>query len=143
MIRVVRTVEGPRSAAEVFAYLADFTTTTEWDPGSVRTVRISGDGGVGTKYHNTSRFNGRETELVYEVIDFVAGERVQLRGTNATVIAFDTITVQALDAGCRVTYDAQFTFRGVAALVAPLLRPAFRRLADEAETGLRRVVGAA
>jgi Polyketide cyclase / dehydrase and lipid transport len=33
---------------EVFAYLTDFTTTTEWDPGTVVTVLQHGDGGVGT-----------------------------------------------------------------------------------------------
>ncbi len=47
----------------VFAYLADFTHTEEWDPGTVRTHRVSGDGGVGTTYANTSRFLGRETDL--------------------------------------------------------------------------------
>ena len=45
----------------VFAYLSDFTTTTEWDPGTVRTTRESGDGGIGTRYRNVSRFLGRET----------------------------------------------------------------------------------
>ena len=38
----------------MFAYLSDFTTTNEWDPGTVSTERVSGDGGVGTTYHNTS-----------------------------------------------------------------------------------------
>ena len=45
---IERTVTVDRPPAEVFAYLADFTTTTEWDPGTVRTTRESGDGGVGT-----------------------------------------------------------------------------------------------
>jgi hypothetical protein len=33
----------PRDA--VFGYLSDFTTTTEWDPGTVLTVTQHGDGG--------------------------------------------------------------------------------------------------
>ena len=55
----------------VFDYLSDFTTTTEWDPGTVTTVRQHGDGGVGTTYLNTSTFLGRKTQLTYVVDEFV------------------------------------------------------------------------
>ena len=37
-------VEKPLDA--VFGYLSDFTTTTEWDPGTVVTVTQHGDGGA-------------------------------------------------------------------------------------------------
>jgi hypothetical protein len=43
--------------------------------------------------------------------------------------------------GTQVTYTAEFTFKGVWRLVAPLLRPAFRRLGDEAEAGMRAALG--
>ena len=66
---IVRTLVLPRPADEVFAYLQDFTNTEEWDPGTVRTTRESGDGGVGTRYHNVPKFLGRETELTYVVND--------------------------------------------------------------------------
>jgi len=136
-MRLTRSVVSPRTVEDVFAYLSDFTTTTDWDPGSILTTRISGDGGIGTKYANRSRFNGRETELEYTVIDFVPNARVQLRGENKTVTAVDTITVEATPDGTRVTYDALFTFRGIAAIAAPFLKGAFKRLGDEAEAGLR------
>ena len=58
-------VEKPLDA--VFGYLSDFTTTTEWDPGTVTTVTQHGDGGVGTTYLNTSTFLGRTTQLTYVV----------------------------------------------------------------------------
>ena len=60
-MQIQRTVETAAAPAAVFTYLSDFTTTNEWDPGTVRTTRISGDGGVGTSYRNVSRFAGRET----------------------------------------------------------------------------------
>ena len=141
-MRLTRSVVSPRSVEDVFAYLSDFTTTTEWDPGSVLTTRISGDGGVGTKYANRSRFNGRETELEYTVVDYVPNVRVQLRGENKTVTAIDTITVESTPDGTRVTYDALFTFRGIAAVAAPFLKGAFKRLGDEAEAGLRKALAA-
>jgi len=55
-------IDKPRDA--VFDYLSDFTTTTEWDPGTVVTVnQHGGDGGAGTTYLNTSTFLGRKTQL--------------------------------------------------------------------------------
>ena len=120
-----------------FAYLSDFTTTTEWDPGTVRTVRAEGDGGVGTVYLNTSSFAGRQTELTYVVTDLRAPELIALRGENSTLVAIDTMTLEPVPGGTRVTYQADFRFKGAWRLVAPFLRPAFRRLGDEAQVGLQ------
>jgi hypothetical protein len=57
-MQISRTVSTTASLEQAFAYLADFTTTNQWDPGTVRTTRLSGDGGVGTRYRNVSRFHG-------------------------------------------------------------------------------------
>lgn len=56
MIEMHREVTTTVAPEVVFAYLSDFTTTEQWEPGTVRTTRVSGDGGVGTRYANTSRF---------------------------------------------------------------------------------------
>ena len=135
---IVRTVTTRAPAARVFAYLSDFTTTTEWDPGTVRTTRQAGDGGVGTRYRNVSRFLGRETELTYVVEELAAPSRFRLRGENATVVAHDTMTlVETPSGGTSVTYHAQFELKGLARFVALLLAPAFKKLGDDAEAGLR------
>jgi len=46
-MRLTRTVTVDKPLHKVFTYLSDFTTTTEWDPGTVRTVRTAGNGSVG------------------------------------------------------------------------------------------------
>jgi carbon monoxide dehydrogenase subunit G len=139
-VRLQRTVTVPKPLEEVFAYLSDFTTTTEWDPGTVKTVRTSGDGTFGTEYLNTSTFAGRETQLTYVVVDLVPNRHIALRGENKTVIAHDTMTFrkkgEAGDTCTEVTYTADFTFKGITRLVAPLMRPAFTRLGNEAEAGM-------
>lgn len=134
---VERKVVVQKPVTEVFAYLADFTTTTEWDPGSVKTELISGDGGVGTKYHNTSSFNGKETQLIYEVISR-SDNQIVLRGENKTVIATDTISVREVSAGTEIHYSANFKFKGITKVAEPFLRKAFEKLGDEAEAGLLR-----
>jgi Polyketide cyclase / dehydrase and lipid transport len=137
-MKVQRTVVVDKPLDAVFEYLCDFTTTTEWDPGTVVTMRRHGDGGVGTAYLNTSRFLGQETQLTYIVCDLVPGQRIQLRGENKTVVALDTMSFRSIDAATEVTYTAQFTFKGPSRLLAPLLRPAFERLGTAAQTGMRK-----
>jgi hypothetical protein len=135
---IVRTITVDRPVAEVFAYLCDFTNTEEWDSGTVRTTRVSGVGGVGTTYHNVSRFLGRSTELTYVVTDSEPPVLLRLRGQNKTVVARDTMSLaETPTGGTELTYRAEFEFKGLARVVAPLAAPAFRRLGDEAERGLR------
>jgi carbon monoxide dehydrogenase subunit G len=139
-MRLQRTVVSGAPLAKVFDYLSDFTNTTEWDPGTVATVKERGDGGVGTTYLNTSEFLGRKTELRYVVQELVPNQRILLRGENKTLTSVDTMTVRQAGAGTEVTYTAEFAFKGVARYIAPLLRPALARLGDRAETGLRQAL---
>jgi len=135
-MRLRRTVTVDKPLGSVFAYLSDFTTTTEWDPGTVRTVRTTGDGAVGTTYLNTSTFAGRQTQLTYVVQELVPNQRIALRGANETVIAHDTMAFRAAGSGTEVVYTADFTFSGIARFLAPLLRPAFTRLGNDAQRGM-------
>ena len=113
-MRVQRTVTVDKPLDKVFTYLSDFTTTTEWDPGTVKTVLASGDGGFGTEYLNTSTFNGRQTQLTYTVVDLVPNTRIGLRGENKTLVAQDTMTFRETGNQTEVTYTADFTFKGIA-----------------------------
>lgn len=142
-MEIVRTVRTPRPVGDVFAYLADFTTTEEWDPGTVSTTLTSGDGGVGTRYHNISRFLGRQTELDYVVTEHDPPGRLVLRGENRTVVAHDTMTLAAApDGGTEVTYRARLDVKGWARLAAPVLALAFRRLGDKAASSMRSALAA-
>lgn len=121
----------------VFRYLADFTTTTEWDPATVRTVRLDGDGGVGTTYRNTSKFLGREAQLDYRVVERGEGRTIRLRGENKSLVAMDTMTFRRVQDSTEVTYTAEFGLKGAAKIVAPLMWPALRKLVDDGASGLQ------
>jgi uncharacterized protein YndB with AHSA1/START domain len=136
-MQIQRSVTVQRPIERVFAYLSDFTTTTEWDPGTIRTTLERGDGSVGTTYRNVSSFAGRQTELTYRVVELSPAHRFALRGENKTVVAHDTMEFTSIPRGTTVTYTADFSFKGFARLVAPLLRPALSKLGDEAERGMR------
>ncbi|WP_371403975.1 SRPBCC family protein [Kribbella sp. NBC_00662] len=141
MIVIEREVPVAADPERVFDYLADFTTTEEWDPGTVRTVLLQGDGGVGTTYRNTSRFAGRETELIYEVVECIRPDRIVLRGENRTVVAHDTMSFRTEANITRVVYRAEFQLKGLARLAEPFFRKPFDRLGEEAEQGLRDALG--
>jgi uncharacterized protein YndB with AHSA1/START domain len=140
-MKLERTVATDTPLARVFDYLSDFTSTTDWDPGTVSTVRQQGDGGIGTSYLNTSRFLGRQTELRYVVQELVPGELIRLQGENKTVTSTDTMTFRQAGTKTEVTYIAEFVFKGAARYLAPLFRPALSRLGDRAEAGLRQALG--
>lgn len=136
-MKLQKTVVVDKPLNTVFDYLADFTTTTEWDPGTVVTERLHGDGDVGTTYLNVSTFLGRRTHLQYVVQELLPGRRVRLRAENRTVISVDTMTFSRnSQGGTEVMYTADFTFKGPARFLAPFLRPAFARLGTAAQIGM-------
>lgn len=142
---IERTVAVDRPLPAVWDYLSDFRSSNDWDPGTVRTEVAQGDGGIGTVYHNVSRFLGREVEVDYTVTRLEPQQRLDLEGGNKTVKLHDTMTFRDTSSGDRsrteVTYTARFDFQGVARLAAPLMGPALKKLGDEAEEGLRRELG--
>ena len=139
-MKLARTVVISKPLEAVFDYLSDFTTTTDWDPGTVITMREHGNGGIGTTYVNTSRFLVRTTQLTYIVEELADQQLIQLRGENKTVTAVDTMTFRPVPSGTEVTYTAELTFKGPSRLTAPLLKPAFERLGNKAEAGLHQAL---
>jgi carbon monoxide dehydrogenase subunit G len=132
-MHVERTFTVPRPIGAVFAYLADFAHTEQWDPGTVSTRRTGGDGGVGTTYANTSEFLGRRVELTYETTTHDPDRELRFRGTNKSATATDWLRLRPVsDQATEIHYRADFEFRGVARLAAPLVvKPKLSALADE------------
>lgn len=141
-MHVERTFTVPRPVEEVFAFLGDFTSTEQWDPGTVSTVRTGGDGGLGTTYRNRSRFMGRTVELDYETVTYDHPSRVQFRGRNRSATATDSMSFSpAPGGGTSVHYRADFDFGRLGNLVVPLvIRGRLDRLADETVAQIRRAL---
>ncbi|MGC9221993.1 MAG: SRPBCC family protein [Solirubrobacteraceae bacterium] len=149
MARYRATVETTRDAQEVFAYLSDFSTTAEWDPGVLEAQRLDPEVKLGSRFRLVASFRGRRAEIVYTVVRYEPPWLITLRGENATVVSLDTIEVQPLQAaagvaaGARVTYDAQLSMKGILRIGDPLLARAFKPVGDNALAGLRRKLGQA
>lgn len=77
-----------------------------------------------------------KARLTYTVHEFIPDKRIQFRSENKSVIAVDTMSFRSVEAGTEVTYSAEFTFNGPVRFVAPLFKPAFERLGNQAEAGM-------
>ncbi|MFF0740155.1 SRPBCC family protein [Streptomyces sp. NPDC004111] len=146
MINVERRFVVDRPMRETVDYLADFAHAVDWDPGTRSCTRI-GDGPLteGARWHNTSEFRGRTTQLVYRLARLTE-DRLVFRGTNKTADSTDDLTFRPLGsdgAATEVTYRATIRFKGFAALATPFLRGEFERLGDDIVTRLPHAVEAA
>ena len=123
---------------EMFAYLSDFSTTAEWDPGVVEAEALGAPPvREGSEFRLLARFLGRETPLTYRVVELDPPTAVTVRGENASVVSLDRITFEPHGEGTRITYDAKLTLKGPMRLADPLLALAFNRVGDRALAGLR------
>jgi hypothetical protein len=142
--RITETLEVELPAHEVFDYIADFSTTAEWDPGIRSARRLDPEAaavGLGSRFELRADLKVLTAPLVYEITTHEAPNRVVLRTRNLLVEGVDDVTVEALtDTRSRVRWEAEFSFRGPGALLDPLLQPGFRWVGAKAVRGLTEVL---
>jgi carbon monoxide dehydrogenase subunit G len=134
-------VDTSRPPDDIFAYLSDFSSTQEWDPGVIEAERL-GDAPVhkGTEFRLLARFLGRKIPLTYRIVEYDPPNAVTFRGESSTVVSLDRITFEPFDGGTRIVYDADLALKEAFKLADPLLRVAFRRVGARALAGLRRTL---
>lgn len=140
MPKIERTVTVDKPLDQVWAFLTDFTNTEKWDPPTVSTERVSGDGTVGTVYRNVSKILGREVEIEYTVVEVEPKSVFRLRGTTSSMEMLDTMRFTESPDGVSVTYTAEFDPRGAAKLVEPLLPLGLKKLGDDAAEQMKQVL---
>ena len=140
---VTEVIEVPRSREESFAYVADFTTVADWDPGIHESRKVSGDGGSGTVYEVQAEFRGKTMPFTYTVTELEPNSRIVLDGVGEKATSQDTISFAAAAGGTRITYSADFRLKGVLKVAAPFLGGTFKTLARKAMAGLAEKLGPA
>ena len=138
MPKLVRTITTDAPIDRVFAYLADFSTNAEWDPGTESAVPRDDDGPkLGQKYDLVVTFGDRKLDMVYEITALKENRLITLIGDGSTTHAIDTIEFSEVpDGGTSVTYTADIKLKGLLRLGEPFLRGKFNELMDKGEAGM-------
>ena len=143
MTTLRETIHTALSTEAAFAYVADFASSQEWDPGVATAERV-GDGpiGVGTRYRLGVRIGNRVAPMEYRITELDPPNRVVLVGSGSGVSAVDTIEFVRTATGTTVDYTADIRLEGVRRLVQPLLGKTFEKIARDASAGMQRELDA-
>jgi len=137
-VRYRNEIEVAGEPAAVFAYLADFSNTAEWDPGIAEARRLTKAPTVlGSRFELIALFRGKAQRFEY-VVTALVGHRIELHGEGEKALSDDVVCVEPSDGGARVGYQAEIRLKGGYRVLEPLLSSTFRRMGDEALAGLVR-----
>jgi len=121
-----------------FQYVADFSNSAGWDPGTVDSKAIE-DGApkVGSRYALSVRMGNRVTPMEYEITALEPNERVVLAGRGSSVAAVDDIRFSRTEDGTRIDYTADIRLTGLWRLIEPFAGGAFTKIGREAREGMQ------
>jgi uncharacterized protein YndB with AHSA1/START domain len=132
-------IEVAASPERSWAYVSDFSTAAEWDPGIVSSRKTSdGPVGFGSTFDVVAEFRGKQQPFVYRIADFVEGRRIVLEGEGEKARSVDTITFHPLDGGgTQIVYEADLTLKGFNRVAEPFLGGTVKEMGEKALAGLK------
>lgn len=131
-----------RPIQDCYAYLADFSTTEQWDPGVLRADKLTpGPPRVGTRFALQLNVMGRAVPAAYELRECTPGHELLLAGEGEGFRVIDHLRLDALGpTQTRLHYTADMSLTNLGGWLGPLLRPWGERLGDVAMKGLHRAL---
>jgi hypothetical protein len=142
MARYTATIDAPIDITDAFDYLAEFSSTEQWDPGVSEAEMLTPEPvGLGSRFRVVASLAGRPVPLTYEITEFDRPRTVTVRAENSSTISEDTITFTApsTDPGSPISvrYDADLRLKGAFRIFEPVIGLMFNRIGDRAAAGLR------
>jgi dehydrogenase/reductase SDR family protein 12 len=143
MTMLVESVETPLPMAAAFAYVADFSRQSEWDPNTLTSKRIDdGELGVGARFALDVKLGRKAAPMEYRITEYQVPSKVVLVGEGSGVWTEDVITFAETPTGTRVDYAAEIKLSGLLGVAQPLLGRAFDGIAKGAVAGMKRELDA-
>lgn len=134
MAPITTTAEVARPAEEVFSYVTDPSTMSEWQQGVVSGHMDAATTRVGSRCTTVRRIGGRERGVTTEITEYDPPRRWADRGIDGPIRAAVTVAVEPLPQGSssRLTIDLDFTGHGIGKLLVPLVvrRQAARQMPE-------------
>ena len=143
MTKLIEHVNSPLPRDAAFAYVADFTRQSEWDPNTVTSKRVDeGQLGVGSRFSLEVKIGSKVAPVEYRITEWEVPSRVVLIGEGSGVWTEDTITFSEEADGTRVDYEAEIKLSGLLGLVQPLMGRAFASIGKAAVAGMKQELDA-
>ena len=125
----------------IFDFFADFSNAHFWDPG---VVRSTSEGmferlmvGVGSSFDLTVKFNGREMNMKYYIIEYKQPYEVVLYGEGNIIKAIDTIKFKRLENNkVEIQYEADLTLKGWRRPFIIFINNSLNKLGNAAKNGI-------
>jgi NAD(P)-dependent dehydrogenase (short-subunit alcohol dehydrogenase family) len=138
MIVLHEKIDVARPPREAFAYIADFSTTEEWDA-TATDARKTTPGPIdrGTRFEVVCSLPLGSVTLDYTITRLEPDRLIELQGTSRFFTVTDTITFEETASGAHIDYRARFTFKGFLARLAPRFTEGMRRMGRASVEGLR------
>lgn len=142
MISLQETIRVPRSVGDCFRYLADFSTSEQWDPGVYRATKLTaGEPRAGSEFDLILNSAGRRIPMRYTVTALEAPLRIDLQGQGDGFSAHDVIRLRPLGPqSTEIQYHAELRFQGPASHVEKLMNPLMVRMGKRAVAGLQQAL---
>jgi len=141
MISLQETTDVARARHEVFAYVADFSRTPEWDATAVSARTLTaGPVAEGTVFAVRCALPLGSVLIHYTVTRFEPDALIELRGECRWFDNVDTITLEDTEAGTRLHYKATFHWRGLLQRLEHKMQPGMARMGQASVEGLRRAL---
>lgn len=141
MTTLSETIRVDRPIDEAFAYVADFTTTVEWDATALTANKLTaGPIAKGTQFMVSCAMPLGSIDIQYEITRLEPPNRIVLSGSSKLFDIEDTITFTAVPGGTKIDYQAKFSFGRIVAPLAGVMQPGLERMGKTSLAGLKKAL---
>jgi uncharacterized protein YndB with AHSA1/START domain len=132
-----------RPIAEVFAYVTDLNTHTQWQAGIVEAAQTSkGPTGVGSTYRYVMQLAGQRLDTAGEVTEYEPNRKYSFKATSGPIPLQGGFTFEATAGGTQVRMSAEGEPGGFFKLATPLLNSMTRRQLETSLSNLKDILEA-
>lgn len=131
------TADVARPIGEAFAYVSDFTTTTEWDSTALSARKLTpGEIRVGTEFEVVCALPVGSVTIMYRVSKLEQDALIELKGSCSLFSIRDQITFTPSKRGTLIEYRAEFDFKPFIKPFAGLSKSGLEKMGRESVAGL-------
>jgi len=118
MPQAQHTVTINRPVDAVFAFVADGEKCPQWRPGVLDIKRVSGDGGVGTRYaQGVSGPMGRRIAADFEITKSEPNRLIEFQTVTGPARPHGRYDFESVDGGTRLSFALDATLTGISKLL--------------------------